>query len=280
MRLTTNSSISSETIQTTDVKLLYALHPLYFNSELAPRLVNISRTMQATENQPPDDTRAPNSAPTSTFDSAASFEYSQSSILNRNKSTEGKSIFPDEAPLYNQLDEKTLDIRILNLLPGSDEIVCTLDCFSYSGEFPEYTTLSYCWGNGDETESIFINGRIVNITRSLFEAMQELRRREFSRLWIDAICINQNDVTEKSHQVRRMGDIYLNATQTIAWLGRENLYPDEIHTVLALLASDQFDDNAKEEMMEIRSADPFPPTNSSESTNLKAIDAFLDIPYW
>lgn len=233
--------------------------------------------MQISKTQPPGETQP--APPTSSLDSTSPIKFSPSPILVRNKRKVASNLIQEETSLYNQLDEKTLDIRILQLLPGSGKIVCTLDCFS-TADFPEYTTLSYCWGNSDETESIVINDRVVNITKSLFEAMRELRRRKFSSLWIDAICINQNDVTEKSHQVRRMGDIYRNATQTIAWLGRESAYPEVVLNVLTILASDEIDDNAKEEVMDIRSADPFPPTHLSESANLRAIDSFLDIPYW
>jgi hypothetical protein len=42
-------------------------------------------------------------------------------------------------------------------------------------------------------------------------------------LWIDALCINQDDMMERNHQVARMGDIYRNATRVIVWLGRERL---------------------------------------------------------
>lgn len=239
--------------------------------------------MQATkcpEKQQPGDMSASNPAPASTRDSAASFEDAQSPIPSRNKRTEEKILIPEQAPLYSQLDEELLDIRVLNLLPGSDGIVCNLDFFSCTEEFPEYTALSYCWGNTAETEAISVNGYLVSITKSLLGALQKLRKRQFGRLWIDALCINQSDEIEKGHQVRRMADIYRNATQTIAWLGQENHYPEEISNILATFSSDQLENRANEEMMEISSDNPYPPVSSWESTNLKALNSFLEIQYW
>jgi hypothetical protein len=40
-------------------------------------------------------------------------------------------------------------------------------------------------------------------------------------LWIDAICVNQDNLEERSHQVRRMADIYSNASRVVAWIGSE-----------------------------------------------------------
>jgi len=40
-------------------------------------------------------------------------------------------------------------------------------------------------------------------------------------MWIDAICINQNDISERNNQVRQMGAIYSQASQVVVWLGEE-----------------------------------------------------------
>lgn len=40
-------------------------------------------------------------------------------------------------------------------------------------------------------------------------------------LWADAICINQDDVQEKGHQVNMMGKIYTKAIGVIVWLGQD-----------------------------------------------------------
>ena len=47
------------------------------------------------------------------------------------------------------------------------------------------------------------------ITKNLFHALKHLRRQSESRIfWVDTICVNQEDLDERSSQVQRMADIY------------------------------------------------------------------------
>jgi Heterokaryon incompatibility protein (HET) len=39
--------------------------------------------------------------------------------------------------------------------------------------------------------------------------------------WIDAICINQNDIEERNAQVKRMRDIYTQLSYVLVWLGKQ-----------------------------------------------------------
>ncbi len=49
-----------------------------------------------------------------------------------------------------------------------------------------------------------------------------MRKTDTTRtLWVDAVCINQDDVVEKNHQVHLMKDIYGGATRVLVWLGEE-----------------------------------------------------------
>lgn len=62
-------------------------------------------------------------------------------------------------------------------------------------------------------------GRIV-VQRNLFDALKLLKDNETSRLfWIDAISINQEDLEERTQEVRYMGDIYKFAQRVVVWLG-------------------------------------------------------------
>jgi hypothetical protein len=47
-------------------------------------------------------------------------------------------------------------------------------------------------------------------------------------LWIDAICINQEDITERGHQVQLMGRVCSKATRVLVWLGEasEEKHPE------------------------------------------------------
>ncbi|KAK0657880.1 heterokaryon incompatibility protein-domain-containing protein, partial [Cercophora newfieldiana] len=83
-----------------------------------------------------------------------------------------------------------------------------------------YTALSYVWGDPVRVGEILLDGQPFGLTASLRDALHDIRdeAREF-RIWADAICINQDDVTERNKQVAMMGRIYSNATHTIIYLG-------------------------------------------------------------
>jgi hypothetical protein len=67
-----------------------------------------------------------------------------------------------------------------------------------------------------------VNNSPLKITANLFEAMRRLRDKEENRtLWIDAVCINQRDMAERSQQVLYMGKIFSTVCQVAIWLGKE-----------------------------------------------------------
>jgi hypothetical protein len=73
----------------------------------------------------------------------------------------------------------------------------------------------------------------VDVTPNLFAALQHIRDSTgVITIWIDALCINQNDNSEKTHQVRRMKDIYAGAEAVVMWLGEE---ADESDLAMELL---------------------------------------------
>ncbi|KAH8659225.1 heterokaryon incompatibility protein-domain-containing protein [Tricladium varicosporioides] len=89
----------------------------------------------------------------------------------------------------------------------------------------DYAALSYVWGDPADTEAIILNGRKLLVQRNLEVALRSFSSRaEFHsryRLWVDAICINQNDMEEKSRQIRNMRTVYGDASEVVAWLGEE-----------------------------------------------------------
>lgn len=90
-----------------------------------------------------------------------------------------------------------------------------------------YEALSYAWGSETDRESVTFGagGQFsLSVTQNLAEALRYLRYADRPRtIWVDAICINQNDDTEKSTQVSIMGDIFREASHVIAWLGLETV---------------------------------------------------------
>ncbi|KAM5358475.1 hypothetical protein ACJZ2D_015262 [Fusarium nematophilum] len=84
----------------------------------------------------------------------------------------------------------------------------------------EFDAMSYVWGDNSRKLRIRCNGKIFDIGHNLHEALIEHRRRGTVRgLWIDALCINQGCVEERTNQVRLMSEIYSKAAHTTIWLG-------------------------------------------------------------
>ncbi|SPO04617.1 related to heterokaryon incompatibility protein [Cephalotrichum gorgonifer] len=101
---------------------------------------------------------------------------------------------------------------------------------SHPGFQPQYEALSYTWGTSDDPETAFIQASDDNtshstlqITQNLAAALRHFRHgQEARRLWVDAVCINQNDIPERDSQVLRMADIYQLAHRVVVWLGPES----------------------------------------------------------
>ncbi|KAK0627606.1 heterokaryon incompatibility protein-domain-containing protein [Immersiella caudata] len=133
--------------------------------------------------------------------------------------------------LYPPLRTKE-DFRLLEILPGTEEAIirCSLHVCSMAENVGAYEALSYTWELGYEYSAglskmkapghIECNGITVEVGANLYHALRRLRLERTSRLlWIDAICINQDDIQERSQQVAIMGDIFRNAYGVLVWLG-------------------------------------------------------------
>jgi len=58
---------------------------------------------------------------------------------------------------------------------------------------------------------------------NLAAALSHIRDADVERrIWIDALCINQSDVTERNQQVHMMGRTYSNAERVLVWIGLED----------------------------------------------------------
>lgn len=85
---------------------------------------------------------------------------------------------------------------------------------------PSYHALSYTWGPPDPALYMLCEGSQMRITKSLHDALCQLRRRdEAITVWADAVCINQVDDAEKSRQVALMREIYARASFLFIWFG-------------------------------------------------------------
>jgi hypothetical protein len=127
------------------------------------------------------------------------------------------------SPLFARNDCRT-PIRLLQLLPGSGgaPLTCNL-VHVFLEDKPAYEALSYCWGDMAYSIPIQCGADCLTITPNLQAALLSLRRKnEIRIIWVDALCINQNDHAERSRQVRIMKNIYQAARTTLVWLGSDD----------------------------------------------------------
>jgi hypothetical protein len=131
-----------------------------------------------------------------------------------------RSLFP-----YQPLDEAD-GIRLLHLHPTSPsqaEIKCSLIHSTLeicADVYDHYTALSYVWGGPNDTRTIWVDKSPVPIIINLYSALRDIRHEKTPlQLWIDALCINQEDDEEKLKQVGTMGRIYLMANHAVIYLG-------------------------------------------------------------
>jgi hypothetical protein len=124
--------------------------------------------------------------------------------------------------VYTSLKEPN-EIRLLSLQPRSsgDKIRCTIKTARISDE-PSYEALSYMWGGEDDQKLIAIDESDFFVRNNLWLALNQPRlESEVRVIWIDAICINQKNTTERNDQVMQMAAIYMHAERVIAWIGVE-----------------------------------------------------------
>lgn len=139
---------------------------------------------------------------------------------------------------YTRLPQDS--VRLLRLLPPNpnpdnhSRIECCLFTCALlnSGVSHPYEALSYVWGCegavGGKKPCVVVNGHELTVTPNLYTALLHLRDPFMERtLWIDALCINQQDDVEKGHQVQSMAKIYAKASRVVVWLGESTTGSDE-----------------------------------------------------
>ena len=132
--------------------------------------------------------------------------------------------------IYSPLDSKRHEFRILVLRPGPYDK--PLRGYLKIIRFPEsgkkkgsgtFETVSYVWGDKTARASITVTGQTLDIPASAVSALKCMRYRHGERtLWIDSICINQEDLQERAQQVSMMAEIFGWAHTNLIHLGDDD----------------------------------------------------------
>ena len=125
-------------------------------------------------------------------------------------------------------------IRLIDLKPGEQDsgIMLSIDTYNLIDP-PQYAALSYTWGDPSvhpyvaerPSRTVWIDTKPFLVTPNLYDALNHWRGWKLvigttnTLLWVDAICINQDDLIERNHQVGLMSQIYSRAALVIAWAG-------------------------------------------------------------
>lgn len=122
---------------------------------------------------------------------------------------------------YRSLAEN--EIRVLSIHPGadSDELSASLEHHDLESTEHLYTTISYAWGPPEDPHfPCHVHGVTFSLRKNATQILKILRSPDAPvRVWLDRLCINQDDKVEKSAQIRLMYQIYKRAKTTVIWLG-------------------------------------------------------------
>jgi len=124
---------------------------------------------------------------------------------------------------YRPLDRSRQEIRLLTIEPGSgsDMVRCTLKhAFLDTTPPPHYETTSYVCGDPAIKSTIILHGHETQAMATSETVLRRMRLRDRARtVWIDSICIDQNDTDERGHQVGMMYQVYTKTRRNLIWLG-------------------------------------------------------------
>lgn len=121
---------------------------------------------------------------------------------------------------HKPLDETQSSLRLLTLSSELSADGCIQCYVSHSTlERASYVCLSY-WQGPREYIRIHINGAPFYVRKNLFDFLEMARNLPMTFYWIDAICLDLDNVSERNHQIKQMGQIYSKAFLVYAWLGK------------------------------------------------------------
>jgi hypothetical protein len=132
---------------------------------------------------------------------------------------------------YSPLNSERKEIRVLIVQPraqdsGHDPVRCSIRHISLQEvPRPEYETISYTWGDPLRKDFLFLDGLKITVLASAAQALRCVLEHSGGRervVWIDAICIDQANPSERAQQVAFMGDVYRQSFHNLIYLGDDD----------------------------------------------------------
>ncbi|EPE31911.1 hypothetical protein GLAREA_11993 [Glarea lozoyensis ATCC 20868] len=130
-------------------------------------------------------------------------------------------------------------IRVVKIDPAKDQTEwIQLSIFQVRlRDRPKYEALSYEWGAEMCDKSVICDGQELQVKINLAAALKHLRLSDEPRwMWIDAICIDQENIPERNQQVSIMRDVYAQADRVLIWIGEEFPYVKDAFKMIPELA--------------------------------------------
>ncbi|KAI8659127.1 HET domain-containing protein [Fusarium sp. Ph1] len=205
---------------------------------------------------------------------------------------------PSSSFIYKPLDRVTSEIRVVRIPPKDDDSLW-LDTVCLDDN-PTFVALSYVWGDPNITEAISLDNQPFQVTKNLAAALKHIRGNckseqfpnRVQSLWVDAVCINQQDFDERTRQVQLMSRVYKSAAVVLAWLGPGD--HSLAYSTINLLAKEMHDDTRgglnEEKLSRLDwlqdhpslCSDDGPRQSGSGFRNLawSAVATFVRDPYW
>lgn len=128
----------------------------------------------------------------------------------------------NEAFPFPSLQDPNREFRLLTIYPGRQEAVieCSLAYTSLDIQLPVYEALSCTWGQATRDWMIVVNDLPFGVSENIVAALRALRYQSKTRmLWVEATCIDQNNIAERSSQLQLKNQIFERAAGVVVWLG-------------------------------------------------------------
>ncbi|KAH7139862.1 heterokaryon incompatibility protein-domain-containing protein [Dactylonectria estremocensis] len=155
-----------------------------------------------------------------------------------------------QLPAYQYDALREQEFRIVYLHPGTDADELMVSVEVRATVTSGFNAVSYVWSNTEKVHRIYAANAVVTneikegekvvcvetevppsayvmITDNLRKVLLSIRNKDlYIPLWIDSLCINQDDIAEKTGQVKKMDVVYASASCTLICLtGYDEMMP-------------------------------------------------------